>query len=125
MQLLVSFFLWWYGLGWRNSAERGVTHLSRTTELFSLDLILPTLFAPFRQISAGSAQGGMNIQLRLFLDRTVSRFVGFTVRTIMLLTGLLAVMAVGVIWSVWLLIWPLLPLTPVVLCALAVSGVSL
>ncbi|HEV2412720.1 MAG TPA: hypothetical protein VGS28_02840 [Candidatus Saccharimonadales bacterium] len=125
MQLLASFFSWWYGSGWRNSAERGVTHLSRTTELFSLDLILPTLFSPFRQVSAAKGLGGLNVQLRLFVDRTVSRFVGFMVRIIMLITGLLATIAIGIFWGLWLIIWPFLPLSPVVLCVLAFGGVKL
>jgi len=124
MQLLASFFSWWYGIGWQNSARRGVTHLSRMTELFSFDLILPTLFAPFRQVSAGRGRGGLDVQLRLFVDRSVSRLVGFTVRLIMLITGVVSIVAVGIIWTIWTIVWPLLPLAPVVLVVLAIGGVK-
>ena len=124
MQLLASFFSWWYGIGWQNSAKRGMTHLARMTELFSFGLILPTLFAPFRQVSAGKGAGGLDVKMRLFVDRSVSRFVGFMVRLVMLITGCVSVVVVSIIWIIWLVVWPILPLAPIILIVLAIGGVK-
>lgn len=120
--LLAGFISWWYGAGWRLSARHALHRLSRTAEFFSMALLIRTLFAPFRQISAGSVRGGLNIQFRAFLDRLVSRFVGFFVRTGVLFAGLVAVVASAAFWLLWLVLWPLIPLMPVIMIVLGITG---
>lgn len=125
MQLLASFISWWYGSGWKDGAQNSLGRLRRTADLFSFGLILPTLFAPFRQISAGGVRGPLGDQFRVFLDRTVSRFVGFVVRIVMLIVGCLALIVLSLGCALWLIAWPLIPLTPVALVILAIGGVKL
>ncbi|HSX27820.1 MAG TPA: hypothetical protein VLF60_00005, partial [Candidatus Saccharimonadales bacterium] len=85
--LVASFFSWWYGAGWRMNASQVAHRLSRTSEFFSITLLLRTLFSPYRQISAAGVRGNISVQLRAMLDRIVSRFVGFFVRTFVLIAG--------------------------------------
>lgn len=98
--------------------------LHRASEFFSLALLLKTLFSPYRQISAGGVRGNLTVQWRAFLDRTVSRFVGFFVRSILLIIGTLSLLGLTIGWMLWLLLWPVVPLLPVVMVALAIMGVS-
>lgn len=122
--LLASFLSWWYGAGWRWNAARVGHRLHRASEFFSLALLLKTLFSPYRQISAGGVRGNLTVQWRAFLDRTVSRFVGFFVRSILLIIGTLSLLGLTIGWMLWLLLWPVVPLLPVVMVALAIMGVS-
>jgi hypothetical protein len=125
MQLLVSFISWWYGIGWQDCARRTSKRLSRTTEYFSIGLLIPTMFAPFRQVSAGVTRGPLNMRFQAFIDRTVSRFVGFMMRFFLLIVGLLVLLVLVLSSAIWLIIWPLLPLLPLACIGLTVAGVTL
>lgn len=85
-----------------------------TFDFFSIDLLVKTLFAPFRQISAGHVQGPMAVQLRAFADRLVSRVIGAIVRLIMLVIGVIAIVLQALLAGVILLGWLLVPLLPLV-----------
>lgn len=49
--------------------------------LFSVGLLLKTLFNPFRQISAAPVGGAAPVQLSAFFDKLFSRAVGMVVRS--------------------------------------------
>lgn len=121
--LIVALFSWWYGLGWLDQIQRLHGRLDRAVETFSIPQLLKTLFAPFRQISAGQVRGPIGVQLRAWADRTVSRCVGAAVRLIIIGIGL-GYLALQVIAGViWLVLWPLLPALPLVAIGLVVLGV--
>lgn len=76
-----------------------------TADFFSIDLLLATLFSPFRQISAGQVRGSLEVQLRAFFDRLISRLIGAMVRLALILAGsvslavtLIGGLVVGVAW---------------------------
>ena len=54
-------------------------------DYFSIDLLVRTWFAPFRQISAGAVDGPIGVQIRAFFDRLISRTIGGIVRGLSLL----------------------------------------
>lgn len=83
------------------------------------------MFAPFRQVSAGVTRGPLNMRFQAFIDRTVSRFVGFMMRFFLLIVGLLVLLVLVLSSAIWLIIWPLLPLLPLACIGLTVAGVTL
>lgn len=119
--LPASFFAWWYGPGWKQAAARSRHRLARTTEFFSFALLARSLFAPYKQISAGAVRGNIAIQFRAFIDRTVSRFVGFFVRLTVLFAGTVSLLGQGVVFLCWLMLWPLVPLLPLVMLVLSLG----
>lgn len=123
--LIISFFAWWYGAGWRRVISGGLHRLARVAEFFSMGLLLKTLFSPFKQISAGGVRGGLNVQFRAFIDRLVSRFVGFFVRIGVLLAGIVSVGIIFIFRLIITLIWPLVPFLPLVLIVSFFVGVKL
>ena len=58
-------YFWWYSTGWKKLIERVRESLLNVYDYFSLGLLLKTLFAPWRQISAGRVRG----PLQKFVDR--------------------------------------------------------
>lgn len=111
---LVGLLQWWYGRGWASELARIGARLKSTADFFSIGELSRTLFAPFRQISAGSVGGPIGQQLRAFLDKTISRFVGAGVRLMTIFAGLVVIAVQSVFSLILLVAWPVLPILPVV-----------
>lgn len=124
---ITEMFLWWYSSGWKVFIGKLKTSLSSITDFFSMSSLLRTLFKPYRQISAESAgeNASLDIKFHMFLDRLVSRFVGFFSRLTLLLAGLIIIIVGGLICLILIILWPLIPLLPVVGIILTAIGVIL
>lgn len=120
---ILGLLTWWYGPGWKKAgtilAEKAVV----SEDYFSIDLLLKTLFSPFRQISADTGRGGtLGDRLRAAFDKLFSRVIGAVIRLILVVTGAAWLLLHIIFDIVVLLIWPLLPLLPVIGFILSVSG---
>ncbi len=105
---------WWYGTGWLAELTRQAKQLDRVEDYFSFGQLLRTLFQPFKQIDAGSRRGGLGVQFRAWLDRSMSRVVGASARIILLCVGVLWWVVSALIGACWLFLWPFLPVAPLV-----------
>ena len=111
---LVGILSWWYGKGLSSRVRIVKDRLRASVDFFSVDLLISTLFAPFRQISAGDVAGPIGVQLRAFFDRLLSRFIGAFVRIFMIIFGLIA-MSLQIVFGVIVLIfWLIIPLLPII-----------
>lgn len=123
---IAQMFIWWYASGWRAFIARVRRWFSSIADFFSMDSLLRTLFKPFRQISAGSSGGSsLNAQFQMFIDRLISRLIGFTVRLMLLFVGVLAMLCGGIFSAVIIVLWPFIPLLPIAGIVLTVMGVSI
>lgn len=113
---------WWYGPGWRDQASLLGERLAGIADRYSIELLVGSLFAPFRQIDAGPVRGGLDVQVRAWLDRLVSRFIGALIRSVLVVVGIIIFVVNVALGVVWLGIWPALPLLPVVGLLLSVTG---
>ena len=111
---LVGLLSWWYGRGWQQRVDLIWEGLKRTAATFSIGQLFQTLFAPFRQISAGSPGGSIAQQMRALFDQTISRFVGFMVRTITIIAGSIILLLRTLVGGIAIVGWPLVPLLPFV-----------
>lgn len=111
--LVLSFYSWWYGAGWRLLAG-GIRNTLRSIGLaFSAVSLLRTLFSPWRKIVSYPG-AGLREHMRASVDNLVSRCVGFTVRIFVLLSAAVMMIVVAMIGSIGLVLWPCIPLLPVV-----------
>ena len=95
-------------------------------DFFSIDLLFKTLFAPFRQISAGSAKvAPLDVKFRMFVDRLVSRIVGAFVRMFIIIAGIICICFVAIISLVLIILWPLIPIAPIAGIILSLVGVTI
>lgn len=113
MLLVSNLLVWWYGAGWKDVAQRISERIEGTIDYFSFDLLLKTLFSPYRQISAGKVDGSLEVKLRAMVDKLFSRIIGAFIRIMLLIIGgvTLAVQTMGSLLI--LIIWALVPLLPV------------
>lgn len=121
--MLMSFISWWYGKGWVLKAEKTLDGIERSIDTFSLGLLLRTWFAPFRQIDAGGlVNASLEMRIRKFLDRLVSRFIGALLRTIVMLIGIFYITGKTIYGLFILLLWPLLPILPITFFVMFIIG---
>lgn len=111
---LVSLLSWWYSGGVRRMLSQVRVRFAGLLDYFSIDLLIRTLFAPFRQISAGSVNGPIGLQIRAFFDQLISRVIGSVVRTIVILVGCIAIILQGIVSAIYILLWLAMPLVPIV-----------
>ncbi len=122
--LFVSLIRWWYSDGWLQRARGIGVKLDGVIDYFSIDLLIKTLFQPFRQDSVGSVDGSLDMKLRAFADRMISRLLGAFIRSFILLFGLIAIAGYSIFAFAVLLTWAVIPLAPVVGVILAAVGVT-
>ncbi len=125
MLLAISLLKWWYGDGWRKRTHLVAARLDGVIDYFSVDLLLKTLFAPYRQISAGRVDGPLGVQFRAMIDKLFSRIIGAFIRLILLIIGGLTI-GLQVLFGCLILVgWALVPLLPLVGLAMMLSGWTL
>lgn len=121
---ILEMYAWWYAKGWRVFAQRCRVWFSSITDFFSMDSLVRTLFKPYRQISAGSASNEpLSVRFEMFIDRTVSRLIGFVSRLVLLLVGVLIILVGGTIALALLILWPIIPFLPIVGVVVSLTGV--
>lgn len=113
---------WWYGAGLKLRYARFLDRLAKTYDYFSIDLLAKTLFAPFRQISAGKVRGPLVVQWRAFVDRLVSRMIGAMIRSIIMIVGSVWITISALLGILMLLGWLVLPFAPVAGIVLMTTG---
>lgn len=123
--MFMAFVAWWYAPGWGRQVRAVEQRLVRLADMFSIDALVRSLFAPYRQLSAGSVRGSLSVQVRAWADRTVSRFIGAMIRITLLLIGCLAIIVAMLIGILQLLAWPMIPLLPLAGLFLWTSGTEL
>lgn len=119
---LVGIISWWYGDGWKQRSHLVADRISRTNDYFSIGLLLSTLFAPFRQISAGSVDGSLAVLLRALVDKLISRVIGAIVRTFMVIFGLVVMILQIIFGGIVLVVWTFVPLFPIIGLLMMVIG---
>ena len=124
---ITEMFLWWYSSGWKVFVDKLKAALSSITDFFSMGSLVRTLFKPYRQISAETARDGasLDIKFHMFLDRLISRIVGFFSRLTLLLVGIIIIIFGGIISFILVILWPIIPLLPIVGIVLTAMGVVL
>lgn len=125
MLLVVELLRWWYTDGLRQRVRQIANQLGGTIDYFSMDLLLKTLFSPFRQISAGSVDGPLEVKLRALVDKLFSRVIGAFIRLILLVIGIVSILLLTVIGGLLLIMWVLVPLLPIIGLVLSVKGPAL
>ena len=119
---IVGLLSWWYGAGWKQRSRALAERLLSTADYFSIDLLLKTLFAPYRQISAGQVRGPLGVQMRAFFDRLLSRIIGAIIRTFMIVAGLVGMFLYIVVGGLLLILWGIIPLLPIIGIVLCILG---
>lgn len=109
LMMALELFKWWYSDGWLMWYRRMLSRTERILQIFSVPILVRTMFAPWRRIVSAPG-GGLAGIFRAMVDNAVSRLVGGGVRLIVLITAGLAMILSLLLGILELIIWPLVPL---------------
>lgn len=123
--MVTKIFTWWYSTGWLLMFKKSLSRFDGVINFFSMNSLLRTLFKPYRQISAESANTSASLDLKfhMFIDRLVSRIVGFFLRLVLLIVGIIFIIFNFVFSLLFMILWPLVPVAPIFGVILCVAGV--
>lgn len=116
--LVFNMIGWWYGAGFLVRLGGLGRRLGRTADIFSIGLMIKTLFNPFRQIDASAEGSGPAGMMQAFLSRLISRCVGFVMRFFLIIFGAIVLFLqslFSLIVAVVHLAIPLLPIAGIVM----------
>ena len=124
---IAEMFIWWYSRGWLVFISRLRSVLSNITDFFSMSSLIRTLFKPYRQISANTASSSASLDLKfhMFLDRLISRVVGFFSRFLLLIAGTVIIVIGGIFSLLLIILWPFIPLLPLAGIIITITGFTL
>lgn len=119
--IALEIFTWWYRQGWAQVAKNAEQRFFKVSHMFSVPILVRTLFAPWRRIIT---YPGATIDARLHAmgDNLVSRFVGFSVRAMVLLTAGIMLSFTAAAALVQLIVWPLIPPAIVITLVMGIFG---
>jgi hypothetical protein len=111
--LVVAFLKWWYGTGWLLMVRKTGARLQRILSFFSVFQLAGSLFAPYRQVSAGEVSGPIGQRLQAFGDQLLSRVIGAIIRTGLIIGGVVVAIAFALVGLAMMLTWPFVPILPI------------
>lgn len=120
--VIVGMLAWWYTSGLHKLLVAVSNRFISVFDYFSIDLLATTLFAPYRQISAGSIDGPIGLQLRALVDNLLSRLIGAFMRTIVMVIGLVTLAGLALISLLQLASWLIFPAAPIIGLILTFTG---
>lgn len=119
---LANILHWWYGNGWLGCIQKIKNRLGSMVDFFSINLLISTLFAPYRQISAGAVAGSLNVQVRAFFDNLLSRIIGAIVRSCLIIFGLIVITLQTMLGVIVVISWLVIPFLPVIGLIMMIIG---
>ncbi len=112
--LATDLIAWWYGSAFQRLAMILLSVLHNTADHFSIKILLKTLFEPWKRDVLSSRGLAFDDQIRIYLMNILSRLIGASVRSIVILIGglWLCLIALGglivfFVWSFFPLLMPL------------------
>jgi hypothetical protein len=107
--VFVDYVLWHYTLAFRDIVIIWLNMMWFFVHLFSLPLLMRTLFAPWKRVEERYRRTGFEDLIASLIINVMSRIVGAIIRLVIIVVGLL-VLVLGVFGLIfWLLLWLVLP----------------
>lgn len=120
--VIVGMLAWWYTSGLHRLLIAISSRFVGVFDYFSIDLLITTLFSPYRQISAGKVDGPIGLQLRALVDNLLSRVIGAVLRSIVMVIGAVTLVVLAVFSLMQVVAWIVVPSLPVVGLVLMLIG---
>ena len=110
LMILLNFIKWWYVQGWLAESKKILSRIGWVNEKLSTEILLKTLFSPWKQTQETAVQhASVSGKMQLWAGNMVSRFIGFFMRSALLLLSLLSSIFLIFYGVLTVLLWPLAP----------------
>jgi len=116
--VMFSMLTWWYLDGFKDQFNRVKKMLVGVSDKFSISLLLKTLFNPFRMIDADQSYGpSLSGRIKAWLDRLISRMIGFFIRTVVVIIGTFILILTLIACILRVVFWLVIPILPFIILA--------
>jgi hypothetical protein len=119
--IFVEMLRWWYSTGWTGAARRIGDWTRAVERMFSLSLLLQTIFSPWRRIISVAGKG-LDAKVQAALDNLISRVIGSVIRIFVIIAACVSMLGALVFGVVMFVIWPLLPPLTVIFLVKGITG---
>lgn len=107
------YLFWHYTRAYRDIFAMYLNFAWFVAHFFSIPLLLRTLFAPWKRITAGHKKFDLEDWAEAVTFNILSRVTGFLVRTVLIVLGLCVLSLLTALFLAFLLLWCFLPVTAV------------
>src|SRR4030042_5764398 len=107
----MEFLTWHYTAGFKYFLDFWASTFSSVNHYFSIGLLMTSLFAPWKRLLDEKKESGIDFA-RIFSRLTfnlVSRGIGFVVRSILIIVGIIATLSVFIVGVASFIFWAALP----------------
>ena len=122
--LISDFFKWWYTDGLKIRLNIFAKELFKTQDFFSIGLLLKTFFKPFRMIDTGAVRGSLDVKIKAFFDKLISRIIGSSIRLATIIFGVIVLLIKFIYEAIKIILWIFAPALPVICLILFALGVA-
>ena len=119
--MIFEMLRWWYATGWIQAFQRIRDWTLAVEHMFSLTLLVKTLFAPWKRIVAAPGRG-LDAKIHAALDNFVSRCIGFVIRVFVIVAAAVGMIMAFMASTVMAVLWPLLPVLLVICTVKGITG---
>ncbi len=123
--LILDFLKWWYQKGLIDLFFRLQTTFMRVFDFFSVDILIKTLFQPFKLIDNEAHGQDFISKIRAYFDRLFSSLFGAMIRLVTLIFGVLVLFILSIFLILMALFWLILPILPIIFIFLFIFGVKI
>ncbi len=117
---IIDMLSWWYTVGWKQRIVDVAGFWRTWTEYFGFGTLLRTLFKPWKQIvAAPGSHASFQAKKSALMDNLMSRLVGFSVRSGVLVFGGIMMAGLFVLRIAYVALWPLIPAMPLIVVVIA------
>lgn len=122
--MLYGYFYWWYGEGLKQAWSSSGKVLLQLSDIFSLEILLKTWFAPWKNDVLTARNISLLDQLKLWEGNLASRAIGFLLRSVIIGFSLFLLTLAVFLLAVGLALWIFLPIVIVLLMIEVIIMVS-
>ncbi len=115
------YLIWHYTRAYRDMVALYLNFAWYITHLFSMPLLLRTLFSPWKRITAGHRKFDLEDWAEAVTFNILSRIIGFIIRGVLIVMGLIGIALLTIGFALFLILWCLLPFALVYVSVLGFS----
>jgi len=113
--MYTEFFIWWYTEGLKQIRLIGLGILYKISDFFSVDILLRTLFAPWKNDNYAPSGPSLQDKWEVFKLNFAGRFIGFLIRLCVLIFAFITIALTIVVLVSINVIWLFQPLVAIFL----------
>ena len=122
--LFILFFSWWYSFLPRRLYLAFSAAMITLTDLFSVKVLLPTLFSPWKRDIVSTENLALQEKFQVWMMNLASRFIGFLIKIFVLATYAVVMVVAVVAFTALFILWIAFPLAIIVLIIIGIMNLS-